>query len=158
MAPTATPIGSPVSVGLALCASAIVAVTIAGCGRAGADDYEDAAQRAVRSHIASAKAGDVSALRGGACGPLATAMSRHSDDGVRSEFVGAYAAGPDRLAADSRSSDDPARRQTVTGFYEHAADLEILFVVEDHDGWKICEIRKGNGIFGPLPGPFGPAS
>jgi hypothetical protein len=88
-----------------LWASTIVAGTIAGSGRAGADGYEDAAERAVQGHIASAKAGDVAALRRGACGQLAT-------------------------------------------------DLDIVFVVEDHDGWKVCEIRRGNGIFGPLPGPF----
>lgn len=33
-------------------------------------------------------------------------------------------------------------------------DLDIAFFAEDHDGWQVCVINRGNGVFGPLPGPF----
>jgi hypothetical protein len=132
----------------------VLAGVVVGCGRAGSEPSEDAPELAVHRHIAAAKAGDVAALRAGACGALAAAMARHSDDEVRREFIDAYDVGPDRVAARPAGSDDPARRQTVTGYYHGVADLEIAFVVENHDGWKVCEIRRGNGIFGPLPGPF----
>lgn len=111
---------------------------------------QDSPEQAVNRHIAAATAGDIAALRSGACGVLAAAMGKHSDPEVREEFSGAYDTGPDKLTADGAGP----QRQMVTGYYAHVTDLEIAFVAENHDGWKVCEIRRGNGRLGRLPGPF----
>lgn len=108
-------------------------------------------EQAVQRHIAAAKAGDVAALRSGSCGVLAEAIGAHSDDEVRTEFVDMYDNGPDTL---SSAADSDAEKRVVTGNYTNITDLQIAFTVEDHGGWKVCEIRRGNGPFGALPGPF----
>lgn len=137
-------------VGILVAALAIVAAAGVTVWRASGDSGP---VEAARSHIEAAKAGDVDALRRGACGDLASAMEQHTDDEVRDEFIDAYTNGPDDLVlSDSAQSD--AAQQTVAGIYTRVTDLDIAFVVEDHDGWKVCTIRRGNGIFGPLPGPF----
>lgn len=108
-------------------------------------------EHAVHLHIAAAKNGDVATLRSGACGQLASAIEPRTDDEVRAHFLEAYSAGPDVLSVEP---DGQGNRRIVTGYYSDATDLDIAFTVEDRDGWKVCEIRKGNGVFGPLPGPF----
>jgi hypothetical protein len=108
-------------------------------------------ERAVHRHIAAAKTGDVTTLRSGACGRLASAMQPRSDTEVREEFIDLYTVGPDVLSVDSEAQGD---QRIVTGYYSDVTDLDITFIVEDHGGWKVCEIRRGNGVFGPLPGPF----
>lgn len=133
--------------------SALIAMAgvLVACGPSGSS--EDSPEHAVQRHIAAAKAGDVSALRSGTCGALAAMMQPRSDVEIRQEFANLYQAGPDVLSVDPES---PGVKRTVTGHYTNATDLEISFTVEDRDGWKICEIRRGNGIFGQLPGPFEP--
>lgn len=130
----------------------MIAVT-AGCSRLDPGPYETA-EEAVHAHIAAAKAGDVAVLRRDACGRLAAAMSRHSDAAVRQEFEHAYDAGPDQLRTATELPDDAVDRHTVVGRYSHVTDLQISFVVEDHRGWQICEIRRSNRVFGELPDPF----
>lgn len=127
----------------------VAAGLLVACGPSG--PTEETPEHAVQRHINAAKSGDVSALRSGSCGALATAIGAHSDDEVRDEFATLYDVGPDTLSTDSKAAGE---RRTVTGFYTNVADLEIAFTVEDHDGWKVCEIRRGNGIFGRLPAPF----
>lgn len=104
----------------------------------------------VHAHIAAAKAGDVAALRANACGKLATAIAAHNDDEVRQEFIDAYRSGPTEIKASPATTPG---RVSVSGFYA-PTDLDIAFSTEVSDGWKVCEIRRGNGIFGALPGPF----
>lgn len=139
-------------------AVAIVAITCAtACGGDGVrsaanGDPENSRVDAVNDHIAAAKAGDVEALRSGACGDLAAAMEQHTDDEVREEFIDAYDNGPDFV--EPSTGDQAGAEDTIVGIYEHVTDLNIAFLVEDHDGWKVCAIRRGNGMFGPLPGPF----
>lgn len=108
-------------------------------------------ERAVHRHIAAAKTGDVATLRSGACGRLANVIQPRSDAEIRDEFIALYEVGPDVLSIDSEAK---GPQRIVTGYYSEVADLDISFIVEDHGGWKVCEIRRGNGVFGPLPGPF----
>ncbi|AKS36033.1 hypothetical protein [Mycolicibacterium goodii] len=114
-------------------------------------ELPESPERAVHRHIAAAKTGDVATLRSGACGRLASVIGPRTDDEIREEFIALYEVGPDVLSVES-AAEGPQR--IVTGYYSEVADLDISFVVEDHDGWKVCEIRRGNGVFGPLPGPF----
>lgn len=127
----------------------VAAGLLVACGPSGSS--EESPEHAVQRHINAAKDGDVAALRSGSCGVLATAIGAHSDDEVRDEFATLYDVGPDALSVDSKAAGD---RRMVTGIYTDVTDLEIAFTVEEHDGWKVCEIRRGNGIFGPLPAPF----
>lgn len=108
-------------------------------------------ERAVHRHIAAAKTGDVETLRSVACGRLASVIQPRSDTEIRDEFIALYEVGPDVLSIDSEAQ---GPQRIVTGYYSEVADLDISFIVEDHNGWKVCEIRRGNGVFGPLPGPF----
>ncbi|MFN3006804.1 hypothetical protein [Mycolicibacterium wolinskyi] len=117
----------------------------------GANTAAASPEHAVHRHIAAAKTGDVATLRSGACGALATAMEPRTDDEVRAHFLEAYSAGPDLLSVEP---DGAGNRRIVTGYYSDVTDLDIAFTVENLDGWKVCEIRRGNGRFGPLPGPF----
>lgn len=114
-------------------------------------EMQESPERAVHRHIAAAKTGDVATLRSGACGRLASVIRPRPDAEIRDEFIALYEVGPDVLSVDSEE-DGPQR--IVTGYYSEVADLDISFIVEDHGGWKVCEIRRGNGVFGPLPGPF----
>ena len=139
---------------LAMCVEVVALAMVGRPGPADASPDKDPAEQAVHRHITAAKAGDVATLRSGACGALAAAMATRSDADVRHEFVNLYDLGPDVLSVRPQPSGDTVRRQTVAGFYLHVTDMDIAFTVEDHDGWKVCEIRRGNGMFGPLPGPF----
>jgi hypothetical protein len=128
-------------------------VMTAGCSRVDPGPYENAEQ-AVRAHIGAARRGDVAVLRRDACGPLAAAMSRHSDAAVQQEFLHAYDGGPDDVRTTSAHPDDAVGRQTVVGYYTHVRDLQITFLTEDHRGWQVCEIQRRNSVFGRLPDPF----
>ncbi|WP_158166399.1 hypothetical protein [Mycolicibacterium smegmatis] len=114
-------------------------------------EMQESPERAVHRHIAAAKTGDVATLRSGACGRLASVIQPRSDAEIRDEFIALYEVGPDVLSVDS---EEEGPQRIVTGYYSEVADLDISFIVEDHGGWKVCEIRRGNGVFGPLPGPF----
>ena len=114
-------------------------------------EMPESPERAVHRHIAAAKTGDVETLRSGACGRLANVIQPRSDSEIRDEFIALYEVGPDVLSVDSEAT---GPQRIVTGYYSEVADLDISFIVEDHGGWKICEIRRGNGVFGQLPGPF----
>jgi hypothetical protein len=127
----------------------VAASLLVACGPRGTT--AESPEHAVQRHINAAKSGDVAALRSGSCGELATAMGTHSDDEVRDEFAKLYDAGPDALSVQSKDAGD---HRTVVGIYTDATDLEISFDVENHDGWRVCEIRRGNGPFGRLPAPF----
>lgn len=131
-----------------LALAGVLVTAIGGCGPV----EELTPELAVLNHISRAKSGDAGGLRHWACGDLAAAMERHTDDEVREEFIDAYDNGPDRVAL-STGRYDP-NRPVVVGFYDKVTDLDIAFTTEDHNGWKVCEIRRGNGMFGPLPGPF----
>lgn len=134
-------IWASISVAVAILAAAVAC----GTGPCGLDAASP--EQAVRTHIAAAQAGDVAALRRGACGPLADAMQTRSDAEVRDEFRRTYNPAPDHFTTS-------ADQHTVTGYYTGISDLEISFITADHDGWKVCEIRRGNVVFGRLPGPF----
>lgn len=110
------------------------------------------AEDAVRDHIAAAGAGNVPVLRSLACGTLADQLATHTDDEIRTAFATYYQPKPDRF----RTSDSGGSAATVTGYYSGITDLGIAFAAEKKGGqWRVCEVRKGNGVFGALPGPFG---
>lgn len=69
---------------------------------------------------------------------------------MRDAFDGLYDHGPDKL----KTTSSDAANATVIGIYTQVTDLGISFSAEDHDGWKVCDVRRDNGPFGPLPGPF----
>ncbi|WP_309234352.1 hypothetical protein [Nocardia sp. XZ_19_385] len=104
----------------------------------------------MRDHIEAAAAGDVATLRRLACGSLAEQMAVRSDEQVRTAFDRFYEPKPDKFTASAAAGDSVS----VLGFYTGITDLEIAFVTEQHGGWQVCEVRRGNGVFGPLPGPF----
>lgn len=137
------------SVGLPLASSAAVVA----CSARG--QYDNPAEQAVQFHITAARLGDVTALRYTACGKLAAAMNEHSDGEVRNEFIHAYRLGPDYVHAASDPDADTTQQQTVAGVYTRVTDMGVAFVVENHRGWRICEIHRSNGSFGSLPDPFG---
>lgn len=110
----------------------------------------DSPERAVRDHIEAAESGDVAELRRLACGGLAEKMAVRTDEQVRAAFETYYEPKPDDFAADTRT----ASAVTVLGFYTGITDMDIAFVTEQHGHWQVCEVRSGNGIFGPLPSPF----
>ncbi|MGV9797122.1 hypothetical protein ACWDTP_03555 [Mycobacterium sp. NPDC003449] len=132
-----------------------VLIALAGCAVActAQATQPDLPEHAVHRHIAAAKNGDVATLRSGACGGLASAIRPRSDDEVRREFIEAYAAGPDVLSVEPGGQGD---RRTVTGYYSSATELDISFTVENLDGWKVCDIRRGNAVVGSPPGRFEP--
>ncbi|UGT42805.1 hypothetical protein LTV02_05215 [Nocardia yamanashiensis] len=132
-----------VAIGLVVVTSVALA---SGCSRYTPKD-------AVRQHIEAAAAGNVSYLREHTCGDLAKQLATHTDDEVRAAFVHYYEPKPDRFN-DHDATESPVM---VEGYYTGVTDLDIAFVTEDngHGYWKVCEVRKGNGIFGTLPGPFG---
>ena len=135
-------------------AALLAAALLAGAGCTGGPRTDPGAattpQDAVLRHLAAAADGDVAALRRDACGPLADALGQHSDAEVRDEFASLYQPAPDRFA----TTDNGDGTQLVAGYYTGIADLDIAFTAEDHHGWKVCDVRRGNGPFGPLPGPF----
>lgn len=126
-----------------------VIVAASGCSTSPADQ-PDSPEQAVRDHLEASEQGDVAALRRRACGGLADQISARSDDQIRKAFQRYYDPEPDKFSASAPTGDSV----TVLGFYTGITDLDIAFVTEQHDRWQVCEIRKGNGIFGPLPGPF----
>ncbi|MFE3189460.1 hypothetical protein ACFXHA_10655 [Nocardia sp. NPDC059240] len=110
----------------------------------------DSPEQAVRDHIKAADAGDVVALRRLACGGLAEQMTVRSDEQVRTAFDGFYKPTPDKFSASAPAGDSVR----VLGFYTGLTDLDIAFVTEQHGRWQVCGVARGNGGFGPLPGPF----
>ncbi|MGV9413654.1 hypothetical protein ACWDOP_27450 [Nocardia sp. NPDC003693] len=126
-------------------AVAVIAAT------SGCSDYPaDSAEEAVRSHIEAADRGDVTALRELACGDLAQAMASRTDEQVRAAFADYYDPAPDWFSDEQRGD-----RVWVSGYYSGISHLEIAFVTERHGDWQVCEVRRGNGPYGALPGPFG---
>lgn len=134
-----------VAIVLTIAAAAIVS----GCSERPARP-PDSPEQAVRDHIAAAETGDVAALRRLSCGSLAEQLSARNDEQVKTAFQRFYEPKPDRFSASAPTGSSVK----VVGFYTNVTDLDIAFVTEQHSNWQVCEIRRGNGIFGPLPGPF----
>lgn len=133
-----------------LALSAIAVVLASGCANS-SEQPPDSPEQAVREHIAAAEGGDVAALRRLACGSLAEQLAVRDDEQVRTAFQRYYEPKPDQFGASAPVRDSVS----VLGFYTGITDLDISFVTERHGRWQVCEIHKGNGPFGPLPGPFG---
>ncbi|WP_228565993.1 hypothetical protein [Nocardia sp. SYP-A9097] len=77
-------------------------------------------------------------------------MAVRSDEQVRTAFNRFYEPKPDKFSASAPTGDSVS----VLGFYTGVTDLDIAFDTEQHGRWQVCEVRKGNGVFGPRPGPF----